>query len=120
MTDDSRTFDIDRLEAEIIAKVLPIVREDITDRMLERVSLTIHNVLVEDYKNLLKPTLGQSRHMRVQAMKRAVIRYGGNCRTCISYDKENPHLCKPSDPEVLGCSHYKPRRRNYAKKATPV
>jgi len=103
---DTPWLDVRDIEAQIMIAMQPVVDINKTDHAFEQVSAKISKILKTEIKKLLKEQTGSTtEYKRKLAMKNAVTRFGGNCRTCVHYAQLNVS-CKPIDPEVLGCSYY--------------
>jgi len=112
--EETETLEIDRLEARIIATLTPIIDVRKTDKELERTMKDVHVILAKELRSVFRARVGDSEYMRKLSMRRAVERFGGNCRTCAHWDMFDPQ-CKPQDKEVLGCSNYAPKRSHKKK-----
>jgi len=103
---DAPWLDVGELEAQIMVAIEPIMDEDKTDHAFEQVSAKINKILKKEITKLLQARTGSmTMYKRKLAMKNAVTRFGGNCRTCVHYAQLGVG-CKTEDPEVMGCVYY--------------
>jgi len=103
---DAPWLDVNELEAKIMVAIEPIMDVDKTDHAFEQVSAKVNKILKDEIRKLLQDHTGSTtEYKRKLAMRRAVTRFGGNCRTCVHYAQLGVS-CKPTDPEVMGCVYY--------------
>jgi len=99
-------LDVNIIEAKIMSIITPLIDPRRTDKQIEKVSVELNRTIRKEFQELLKEHTGvTTNYKRKLAMRRAVTRFGGNCRTCVHYTQLGVG-CKPTDPEVLGCSYY--------------